>query len=188
LKLEVIHKIFGAKTGDGFEVKVGGVFKEVEGIILRHKENISFFTGLEKDLDAADDKDYPAFYISPITSSPNMRTPQGEKTKTWLFVCEMLDILPEDRTPEDYNNILNRTDIQLNDILESFFLDFGDKTQETRYRGDVSITDFVVELGAQNIPWIDKGMENVTGWQGTFTITETLRGGSCCLDDIITPL
>jgi len=188
LKLEVIHKIFGAKAGDGFEVKKSGVFTEVQGIVPRHKGNIRFFTGLEKDFDPSDDANYPAFFISPITVSPDLRTEQGESVKNWNFVCEMLDLLPEDRDPDSYNDVLNRTLIQIDEILLSFFLDFGDKTQETRYRGDVSITDFNVALGATYVPWIDKGAQNVTGWQGTFTITETLRADACCLDDIIKPL
>jgi len=179
LKLKTLHKIFGNETGG-----------ELQGIVIRHKAGIRFFTGLEKDFDPANTENYPAFAINPVSANTNINADQsGEVIQTWSLQAELVDLLPTDRTPNDYNDLLYRLKNILDEMLFEFVLTFGiennagsgvtyDNITENlcfHLSGDISFT-----------PVIDDGENNLTGWVANFTIEESILVNDivCCLDDV----
>ena len=150
----------------------------LKDITDRHKADVRFFTGLNSDFDPANENQYPALHVDPISTSEVIFNAQY--TENWSMVMELVDILPQDRTSDDVNDALNR----MNEIRKAFFfelINFGDGSKD--FQG--TSLDFTIPTPIVNTPIIDETENNLTGWQSTFTIVEPIAGSTlqCRLDD-----
>lgn len=173
MKLTTLHKIFGNQTTG-----------ETQGIVIRHKSGIRFFTGKESETDPAHELKYPLFYLAPISVVKKVQ--EANYINTWNIVCELIDILPQDRDTERVNELLDRLYRIMEDLLLEFSINYSygksitfNNFTETLYFniGDISI-----------IPVIDTKEANLTGWQASFAITEQINPNDvvCCLDENFT--
>lgn len=146
-------------------------------ITERHKGDVRFFTGLQSDFDPANEANYPALHVDPISVSTTLT---DQYVVNWSIVMELVDKLPDDRTTEDVNEALNR----LNEVRKAVMFELMNFGRGDKEFNGVEL-DFTIPAIILDTPIIDETENNLTGWQTTFTIVEPIAGSTvqCCLDD-----
>lgn len=95
---------------------------------------------------------------------------------------EVINDLPEDRSQENINKVLDSTQKIVDQVLSRLMTQYNDKS--LTFNNQESRLDFTIQDNFTALPLIDDTESNHTGWQVTFTITEQVRYSTCCNTDV----
>jgi hypothetical protein len=161
MNLEIIHSIFNE-------------------IATKHKAIKTFYTGLASEFNPDFDLEYPALLVDPVSITKSVR--EGFFQNNWNIVMEVIDDLPEDRSQDNINKVLDSTQKIVDQVLSRLMTTYNDKV--VTFNNQSVRADFVIQDNLTALPLIDDTESNHTGWQVTFTITEQVRYSTCCNDDV----
>jgi len=152
-------------------------------VIEDHKAGLTFFTGLKKDFDPANERSYPSVFVQPVTKLRGL-SPDGHYVITWTINMLMVDSLPEDRTSDDINEALQRFD-RVTDAVIFKLYEFGYDETDFTVNNVTTRMDFQIPAPIVSDAVVDEGDSNLTGWLSVFTIVEPVDGSTiaCCLAD-----
>ena len=132
-----------------------------EGLVNSHKYLARFFSGLKKDFQDDFEHDYPSFHIEPVNIDTDISN--GQDNNTFGLAMQVVDILPIDRSVEEYNDKLDVLHGYINDILRKIYVD------------DVyNITGLITK-----IPLIDETASNHVGWTIALSLQKNNDSSYC---------
>ena len=147
-----------------------------EELATKHKAIKSFYTGLASEFNTDFDLQYPALLVDPVSVTKSMR--EGLFINNWNIVLEVIDLLNDERTMTDVNEVLDSTQRILDQVLSRFITNYNDKS--LTYDNETQKVDWTIQDNFTVLPLIDDTDKNHTGWQVSFTITEQVRYSTCC--------
>lgn len=151
-----------------------------EELATKHKAIKSFYTGLASEFNTDFDLQYPALLVDPVSVTKSMR--EGLFINNWNIVLEVIDLLNDERTMTDVNEVLDSTQRILDQVLSRFITNYNDKS--LTYDNETQKVDWTIQDNFTVLPLIDDTDKNHTGWQVSFTITEQVRYSTCCNSDV----
>jgi len=151
-----------------------------EELATKHKAIKSFYTGLASEFNTDFDLQYPALLVDPVSVTKSMR--EGVFINNWNIVLEVIDLLNDERTMTDVNEVLDSTQRILDQVLSRFITNYNDKS--LTYDNETQKVDWTIQDNFTVLPLIDDTDKNHTGWQVSFTITEQVRYSTCCNSDV----
>ena len=151
-----------------------------EELATKHKAIKSFYTGLASEFNTDFDLQYPTLLVDPVSVTKSMR--EGVFINNWNIVLEVIDLLNDERTMTDVNEVLDSTQRILDQVLSRFITNYNDKS--LTYDNETQKVDWTIQDNFTVLPLIDDTDKNHTGWQVSFTITEQVRYSTCCNSDV----
>ena len=147
-----------------------------------HKSSLTFFTGLESDIDSANNNHYPIIFFSPPRFIESGSIESLGSNTVWELHLESQELLSAGSTTQQKQEALDRTREYLRDVFLKFALSGYDVTPVT-FNNLTENLDFNLLDPSPFAPFIDIN-DNVTGWQVDFKIQESNSNPVCHINDI----